>query len=307
MHFDLRYAGLDPAMERRLRLAANALAAHRLTARASEWDGTRCDVVAADPDDEYGRRVLEIARRRGTPVLEVGTATRTAELDTTVARLTRALYGLLRAGGDDSPSMASANPAVDANACGLVRLAGDDALVGKDVEARIRNVVVWLLPESGRVLSATVSDQLHARERLCVGWDWTFVPLVGKHRDKPPGEISTSLDAFLVHAAWQARAQLPAFPSRDVALRDWPDLGAAASLVEPLAVVRALQRGPTTVTQIARRSGIAEADVGACLWAFKAAGLLHDRAAVTLAPEVARPQGGGLFARLASHFGLFRS
>jgi hypothetical protein len=307
MPFDLRYAGLDPAMEQRLRLAANALAAHRVQARATQWDGTRCDVVAADPGDEYGRRVLDIARRRGTPTLEIGTSPRTAETGTTVARLTRALHDLLR--GSDRGASASTDAtefAVDAS--GLVKLAGDDALAGKDVEARFQNIVVWLLPDSGRVLSATVSDQLRAREQLATRADWTFSPLAaGRQRGIPPGEVSTSLDAFLVHAAWQARAHLPAFPSRDVALRDWPDLGAAAALVEPLAIVQALQRGPTTVTQIARRRGIAEADVGACLWAFKAAGLLHDRAAAVPTTADPKQSSGGLFSRLAAHFGLFKA
>lgn len=306
MPFDLRYAGLDPAMEQRVRLAASALAAHRVQARATEWDGTRCDIVAADPGDEYGRRVLEIARRRGTPALEIGTTTPSAEPGTTVARLTRALYELLR--GPDRDAAASFDESgVDGGASGLVRLAVDDSLVGRDVEARFQNIVVWLLPASGRVLSATVSDQLRARERLAADAGWTFAPLAaGRQRGAPPGEISTSLDAFLVHSAWQARAQLPTFPSRDVALRDWPDLGAAASLVEPLAVAQALQRGPATVTQVVRRTGIAETDVAASLWAFKAAGLLHDRAAVAPLPEVVKPKTGGLLARLASHFGLFR-
>lgn len=308
MPFDLRYAGLDPAMEQRVRLAANALAAHRVQARAAQWDGTRCDIVAADPGDEYGRRVLEIARRRGTPALEVGSAARTAEQGTTVARLTRALYELLRGSDGNAPSTSVPGFSAAAGTSGLVRLAGDEALAGRDVEARLRNIVVWLLPESGRVLSATVSDQLRARERLAADADWTFTPLAaGSQRGEPPGEVSTSLDAFLLHAAWQARAQLPEFPSRDIALRDWLDLGAAAALVEPLAVVQALQRGPATVTQIARRTGIAEKDAGACLWAFKAAGLLHDRAAVAPPPETAKPRIGGLFTRLAAHFGLLRA
>lgn len=307
MPFDLRYAGLDPAMEQRLRLAANALAAHRVQARATQWDGTRCDVVAADPGDEYGRRVLDIARRRGTPTLEIGASPWTAEAGTTVARLTRALHDLLRR-SDRSPSASPDAADIAADACGLVTLAADDELAGRDVEARHQNIVVWLLPDSGRVLSATVGDQLRAREQLATSADWTFSPLAtGRQRDNPPGEVSTSLDAFLVHAAWHARAHLPAFPSRDVALQDWPDLGAAAALVEPLMVVRALQGGPATVTQIARRSGIAEADVGACLWAFKAAGLLHDRAAPMPSPAAAKHGSGGLFSRLAAHFGLFKA
>ena len=304
MPFDLRYAGLDPATAQRFRLAANALAAHRVQARATEWDGTRCDVVAADPADEYGRRVLEIARRRGTPAIELGAAARAAEPGSTVARLTRALYELLR-GTPDGDAPASPQPAIASRsaACGLVKLANNGSLAGKNIEARWRNVVVWLLPESGRVLSATVSDQLRARERIATDSDWTFTVLGDRSRQPAPGEISTSLDAFLIHAAWQVRAQLPAFPAKGVSLRDWPDLGAAATLLEPLAVVRALQRGPLTPDEVARRAGVAEADVDACLWAFSAAGLLRDDAAAA-APPVASKPAGGLFSRLAAHFGL---
>lgn len=302
MNFELRYAGLDAATQQRLRLAANTLAAHRLHARAAEWDGTRCDIVAADPADEYGRRVLEIARRRGTPALELDT--RSAESGTTVARLARALYDLLA--GKDRAGSASSSDSLD-DAGGLVRLAASAELAGKDVEARLGSLVIWLLPASGRVLSATVSDQLRARERLAIDNGWTFTPLSGKARDSAPGEISTSIDAFHLQAAWSARAKLPSFPSREIALKDWPDLGSAAAMVEPLAVVQALRRGHGTVTQIARRTGIAEADVGACLWAFRASGLLQESASRAPAKVAAPPRSAGLFARLATHFGLLRA
>lgn len=303
MPFDLRYAGLDPATAQRFRLAANALAAHRVQARATEWDGTRCDVVAADPDDEYGRRVLEIARRRGTPALEIGAAIGSAEPGTSVARLTRALFELL-CGADDPPATPQPAAASRTSACGLVKLVNTGGLAGKNIEARWRNVTVWLLPGTGRVLSATVSDQLRARERLGSDSDWTFIALEDPPRRAPPGEISTSLDAFLLHATWQVRAQLPPFPATAVSLRDWPDLGAAATLLEPLAVVRALQRGALTPAELARRTGVADQDVGACLWAFAASGLLHDgRPAAT--PPAPSPSSG-LFSRLAAHFGLRR-
>ena len=303
MPFDLRYAGLDPATAQRFRLAANALAAHRVQARATEWDGTRCDVVAADPDDEYGRRVLEIARRRGTPALEIGAAARATEPSSTVARLTRALYELLR--GADGDAKASPQPAVAARSAtsGIVRLASKGDLAGRNVEARWRNVVVWLLPETGRVLSATVSDQLRARERLATDDEWVFTLLDNRSRQAPPGEIATSLDAFLLQAAWQARAELPAFPAQAVTLRDWPDLGAAATLLDPLAIVRALQRASLTPAEVASRTGVGAAEVDACLWAFSAAGLLRTDGAIALPPTAGKPPGG-LFSRLAAHFGL---
>ncbi|WP_395679198.1 hypothetical protein [Dokdonella sp.] len=318
MQFDLRYAGLNPAMEQRLRLATTALAAHRMQARASEWDGTRCDMVAADPTDAYGRRVLEIARRRGTPALEIGPSTALYEPGATVARLTRALHELLlRASGNARAPLLQAPAAPHmqlASMPALVRLALDPALAGIDVEARSQearsqNVVVWLLPSTGRVLSATVSDQLRARERLAVK-EWSFTPITERQRAAPLGEVSASLDAFLLQGAWHARSELPPFSGGEVGLSDWPDLGSAASLVEALKVVQALQRSRGNAAGIARRCGLAQRDVDACLWAFKAAALLDDAnesapAAVPAAVLVAANRGG-LLSRLAAHFGLSR-
>jgi hypothetical protein len=344
MPIDLRYAGLDAAMEQRLRLAANALAAHKLEARATQWDGTRCDVVAADPGDAYGRRVLDIARKRGTPALEVGTSV-DGEPGANVARLTRALHTLLTGGSPPAVAAApvstasaaasavapprSASPArppavngsvrpaagpvprptLPANADALSRLALDPSLEGYDLEARVQSMTIWIMRSSGRVLSATVSDQLRARERLGTS-NWTFTPLPDRPRQPPPGEVTTSLDAFLLQGAWQARANLPAYPEHPVSLRDWPDLGAAAKIVEALAVLQVLQRSRATPSEISRRCSLASADVSACLWAFKAAELLVEQAPATApppeqAPAPPRPQG--LFSRLANHFGLFRS
>jgi hypothetical protein len=318
MQFDLRYAGLNPAMEQRLRLATTALAAHRMQARASEWDGTRCDMVAADPSDAYGRRVLEIARRRGTPALEIGPTTALYEPGANVARLTRALHELLlRASGSARAPSVHAPTAVPhvqhADMPALVRLALDPGLAGIDVEARSQevrsqNVVVWLLPSTGRVLSATVSDQLRARERLAAK-AWSFTPITERQRAAPLGEVNASLDAFLLQGAWHARAELPAFPADEVGLRDWPDLGGAASLVEALKVVQVLQRSRSTAAGIARRSGLAQREVDACLWAFNAAGLLESNVpapAAVPAAVVAASNRGGLLSRLAAHFGLSR-
>jgi hypothetical protein len=318
MQFDLRYAGLNPAMEQRLRLATTALAAHRMQARASEWDGTRCDIVAADPTDAYGRRVLDIARRRGTPALEIGPTTALYEPGANVARLTRALHELLLrvSGNARAPSVHASTTvplAQHANMPALVRLALDPALAGIDVEARSQevrsqNVVVWLLPSTGRVLSATVSDQLRARERLAVK-EWSFTPITERQRAAPLGEVNASLDAFLLQGAWQARAELPPFPGNEVGLSDWHDLGSDAALVEALKVVQVLQRSRSSAAVIARRCGLAQRDVDACLWAFKAAGLLENTAPATVtvpAAVMVAANRGGMLSRLAAHFGLSR-
>ncbi|MGN6520140.1 MAG: hypothetical protein ACTHK2_12025 [Dokdonella sp.] len=292
MPLELRYAGLDATMEQRLRLATQALAAHRLQARAAAWDGTRCDVVAADPRDAYGSRVLDIARRRGTPVLEV------VEAVATVVRLTRALHDLL----SKSPSLSTpAAVPVPPAASPLLRLATDASLRGVDVELRRDGAVVWLLCTKGRVVSASVSDRMRACEQLATG-DWSLAAIGDRQRTRPPGEISASLDAFLLTAAWSARASLPPYPDEDVGLRDWPDLGGAGSIAEALVVVQSLQRFRGTPGTIAHRHGLARAEVDACLWAFQAAGLLDRAAAVEFAAPP--PRNGGLFSRLAAHFGL---
>jgi len=304
MPFELRYAGLDPVMEQRFRLATRALAAHRMDARAAEWDGTRCDVVAIDPNDAYGRRVLDIARRRGTPALEIGLATPIVESGATVARLTRALHELLLgASRGEAAAVEAQRRSATANA--VVRLATDPSFAGVDLEARLQDLVVWLLPQSGRVIGATMSDLLRAREKIAQA-DWSLVPIGGRQRAKPPGDVATSLDAFLLQGAWLARTQLPPFPQHVVALRDWPDLGSASELVEALAVVGVLQRAPATAAEIARRCNLPDADVGACLWALRAAGLLSGHVAAPVQFTAPPGRAGGLIARLAAHFGLTR-
>jgi len=300
MPLELRYAGLDTAMEQRLRLATQALAAHRLQARAAAWDGTRCDIVAADPHDAYGRRVIDIARRRGTPVLEI------VEALATVARLTRALHDLLlRAAPPATQSTATAAPTTSASSTPasspLLRMATDPALRGADVELRRDGAVVWLLASTSRVVSASVSDRLRACEQLASN-AWSIAAIGDRQRSRPPGEISASLDAFLLMGAWSARAHLPSYPDDDVGLRDWPDLGAAGTIAEALVVVQSLQRFRGTPERIAHRHGLARTDVDACLWAFQAAGLLDRSATPSAVPPPTRP--GGLFSRLAAHFGL---
>lgn len=302
------YAGLDESLEQRLRLAAGALAAHGIEARANAWDGTRCDAVIADPQDAYGRRVLDLARRRGTPTLELSSAA-AVDPSTNVRGLTRTLYEMLGQNKKDSSAISVANSTTDAERSGLVRLATDKSLTGNDVEARLDNMVVWLLPRSGRVISATLSDQLRARERMTSS-GWTFSPLPARQRTQTLGDVSASLDSFLIQAAWASREHLPTFPAKQVSLSDWPDLGGAAALVEPLAIAQALLRAPTNCREIARDQDLSESMVGACLWAFQAGNLLEDSAlpvSATAARSTVPHAPAGLFARLAAHFGLARA
>jgi hypothetical protein len=309
MRYDLRFAGLEPVLEQRLRLAANALAAHRLQAKASPWDGTRCDIVVVDAKDAYGRRTMEIAQKRSTPVLDIHATIQSVEQEMTVAQLTRSLLELLQRpnSGMQSPVKLNGYVAKSANACGLVQFATVEGIQSENVEARSGETRIWLLPEIGRVVSTTVGDQLKARERFATATDWSITPLEGQGEMKISGGISASLDAFLLSAAWSGRAELPPFPAGGVTLQDWPDLGTASTLVEALAVAQALQRGPTTVAHISKETQVTEIDIGACLWAFKAAGLLIVSAPPAEVSKQSPQRSGGLFSRLAAHFGLVQS
>lgn len=315
MQIDLRYAALDETVEQRVRLAAETLAAYRIEARASDWDGTQCGVLVAGSDDAYGRRVIDIARRRGISVLAIGAAVDDADKtlavsEATIVAIARGLRALLEArSSSDAPRRgdAVAPPRKDAEpaACALTRLAIYPTLAGVDLEASIHGTTVWLLPSAGRVLSATVADQLRARDRLGSD-DWNFTPL--RERTRLIGEISHSLDSFYLQGAWAARARLPAFTATGVRLRDWPDLGGASDIVDALRVVKALQRGNGNLGRIVAATDVAEADVSACLWAFRASGILQfDHGLQAPATRDARPRAQpGLLARLAAHFGLSR-
>lgn len=320
MEIELRYAALDDAVEQRVRFAAQALAAHRIRAQASSWDGTQADVVVVNADDGYGRHVMEIARRRGTPVLALGgdpglepQAVLRPET-ATVSAIAKSLRELLSR--RNGPASALPPPATTEEslghspvekACALTRLATDPQWANVDLEATFQGTTVWLLPRSGRVLSANVGAQLHARAML--GQDgWSFAPLGEHRRANPIGPAAASLDAFYMQGAWTVRSSLPSFPAASASLREWPDLGGAAEIVDALKVVKVLQRGGASPARIRDESGVGEAEVSACLWAFSASGILERR--VTAPSKAEPPQGrsarSGLFARLAVHFGLLR-
>lgn len=322
MEIELRHAALEESVAQRLRISASALAAHRMQARAEPWDGTQCDVVVVNADDAYGLHVLDIARRRNVPVLVLGSDesvvadARLSPSSATVAAITRALHELLSAPKAEAAKTPAAGlPFVSAEAVvppgpsiGLTRLVLEPKLARADIKATISGMTIWLMPGIGRVLGASVGELLHARAML--GEDgWNFRPLEpGGRVEHPPGTLSQSLDAFLLQGAWGIRHKLPAFPETTVHLREWPDLGSAAEIIEALKVVKVLQRGSASPSEIVAESGVAAADVSACLWAFSASSILErrDRVQPRAASAVLSPSKPGLFARLAAHFGLAR-
>lgn len=308
MKIDLRYTGLTSADERRVRLAANALAAHQLTVEAQAWSGNRSDALVVDSREQSGAYALVRARELAIPVLDLRAhAEDSVEMIARVVWLTRGLHQILR-GRLDTPSVVSSQDAATETASpGLVELAIQPKLSGKPVHARFGGIGIWLLPQAGRVFSATVSDQLNARSRLChPGWRFEALSV---HRDwRPSAEISASLDAFYMEAVWQARDDLPRFPEGQYQLSDWPDLGAAANLVDVLRVVRALLHRCANVEEVASASGLSERDVSACLWALRASNLLSMQLDTPQKPAPAsRRQSSGLWSRLAAHFGLVRA
>lgn len=306
MNIDLRYAGLARDVERRVRLAASALAAHRVTANASAWDGAQCDAVVLDGANAVGKYVLRLAQQRGIPVLDVRPrGDSVVESVANIVWLTRSLRELLRA--RVFADVARAGAGDDAQPA-LLRLASDASLRGVDLEAHQSGTRIWLLPSSGRVVSVAVSDRLRAQGQFGAA-DWSFQPVPRHSGWRVPGEVSSSLDAFYLQAAWQQRGSLPPFPAGQYSLREWPDLGTAEEFVGALKLVQVLLRRRADADELARSSGLSPDEVCACLWAFKASGILSGQAAeVPPAPaHRPRPAFAGLWGRLASHFGLARA
>lgn len=319
----VRHAALTADQEQRVRIAASALAANSIVAVASPWDGTRCDLVLVHGDDAYGQRVIEIARRRGVAVLALS-AVRNGEdrgvhwlrEDTSAALLARQMVTLLQdEAAPPSPPVTAAEASAPgstaplASDCALLRLADDPAHASQDVEARVGGRTAFLLRSTGRVLTATLSDQFGTRDRLCEA-GWQFRPARKVDVDASRFEFAGSLEAYLLQGALHNARLLPAFPEQPCSLQDWPDLGTTPEAVNALRVVQALQMRALTPSMVAQECALEPAYVSACLWALAASGLLQ-RSAQAIPPAAAQatPAGRprGILARLAAHFGLGRT
>lgn len=338
MRVDLRFAGLSKDAEARLRSAVASLASRGIISTVTPWDGTRCDLLAVNLQDGYGRHVVEIAKRRGiamvgfghsdgdalTGVVEISATANEAAIAHALQTVlsTRARPAAKRTAAMPEPAPAPATGAATrptpprrtavsaaASNCALVRLATDANLQRHDLEASVRGRVLWLLPSAGRVVTASLSDQIGGRERL--GEDgWEFKSLGRGRTAVPRGEIAASLDTFYVQGALRQQTSLPPFPDGRFGLRDWPDLGAAPDLIDPLKVVRILQRGAASPEEISARTELQPDVVSACLWAFRASGLLiadeSGTNALLAAPGRKPAPPGGLLSRIAARFGLGR-
>ncbi len=306
MRIELRHAGLNEQSEQRLKLACNLMEAHQVRPSMHPWDGTRCDLLVVHAEDAYGQRAMEVALRRGTPVLALtsrdmpGTdgVTFLAE-DSPVLKIVQELMVLLKAqkgNGADAHAF---------GAWGLCRLAMDASLQGRDLQATLGHSTIYLLPSAGRVLAPGRSELLMASDNLGKS-GWFFSPPEGR----VVGAMSLSLESFYIRAALKAQAELPGFPDGHYQLEDWPDLGGASELVQALRVAQLLIQQPLTPEELTTRSHVGLGEVCACLWAYQAAGLLHktDGGASQAPPEKAyrapAKPAGGLFEKIAARFGL---
>lgn len=307
LDIDLRYTGLAHADERRVKLAATALAAHQLAVRTEVWDGQPCDVLVTDSRDEQGAKALERARSARIPALDLHRPERTAlQTVTSVVWLTRSLHQLLRE--REALASPSATIATDKAPIGLVELVTRADLAGKPVMASHGSITVWLLPQTGQVLSRAVGDALNARTRMGTA-GWRFQVLDQDQLVPPPAEIPTSLDAFFMEAAWRVRNHLPRFADGCYRLRDWPDLGDGAEFADALPIVRALLRERASIADIARSSRSSQAEVSACLWALAASDILLGRQQQVPAtqPAASEQAAKGVWSRLATHLGITRN
>ena len=308
MRLDVRTAALSEQEEQRVRIAAQLLAAHGGQARVGAWDGTRCDLVVLNADDGYGRHVLDVARRRRVPAVALGPLRADAAADGLVvaegsaASLAATLWRLVGVAVADTAAKTPRSTRADL--AGLLRLA-ETPLRGADVRATVAGRSIVLRPSVGRTRGRTLSDLLAARDHLGDG-GWQFEALAPGVDDAMPSDSAMSLDAFLLTGALRTRVALPPFPDGEWALRDWPDLGAAADLVAGLRLAQRLRRAAATPRALAEGAGVARELADACLWAFRAADLLTETAApvprTTAPPPVVRQ----LLNRLAARFGLAR-
>ena len=136
---------------------------------------------------------------------------------------------------------------------------------------------------------------------------WTLHKL--KSLPEGAGELSRSLDVFLLQAALQQHEKVPSVGEQRFTLDHWPDLAGASESIDSLRVAGALSRQAHSVRSAAELLALDESVVNAHFWAFKSGGLLNV-AGVTQPVARAKPSSSrvqpGFFARLAAHFGLSR-
>lgn len=316
MRIDLRMAALTDSEEQRVRLAARLLGAQRIEARLSPWDGTRCDVVVVNGDDAYGRQVMMLAKKRRTGIVAYASedipfddAAHCRVIEGTAASLVSVLLSVIAAVRDGGaaalPPAKYSRPEYLEGGSPLMHLA-QEAWRGHDIDAVVAGRRISIRASSGRVMAGSLSDMLAARDALSHPTEpHRFSPAPDRHRSA--GEVTRSLDAFLVEAAWRGRHALPDFVGTAYGLRDWPDLASVQDATTPLRVARWLHQRSGCVRERARQAGVAPDELNACLWAFRASNLLviGEPQPIPASGEV-RPARvtAPLLSKLAARFGL---
>lgn len=316
MHKHLRTAALEEEVEIRVRIAASLLAASSIHASVEPWDGTRCDLLIANARDAYGKQALDLALRRGTPVIVMSNDSAMHDGVTAVStcipapNLARRFVDLLISRPSPNTGrkteMAHGEPVLRAEVTApiICRLA-EGTILGHRVDIANSTRSITLCPTLGRAFASTHSD-IHAAQAAIGENSWSI-----RFRDSAPsGDVSVSLDSFLMHAAYQAREKLPMIAQATYSLRHWPDLGSATDLVGGLRAAIALLTGPLDVDQLATRCQIDRTTANAYLWAFRASNLLLGGG--NNQPEPTQPStlvpsfkgGSSLFSRIAARFGL---
>lgn len=288
---DIRYAGLDTRFYRQLMQAVNLMYSSYNKVTATVWGGTRCDLVVVDPAASEGAAALREADSLQVPAIVVAQdATndqhRSVPATVTTAYLTEVVRSLLTGAPTGPNERQSA----------LVRLATEPAWVGQDVDATVRGRSVALRPSAGQAFAYSRSE-LYEMANQFIDTSWTFEPADTVDFSEVGSLASMRLEAFYLVAADVHRDALPAVPNDDLRLQRWPNLEQAADLEYPLQVAGVLQKGDKTPGAIALETGLSTAQVTACLWAFRAAGVVQPAKAV--AEEVDR---GGFFSQLFGHF-----
>lgn len=99
---EIRYAGVDAALQNKLRQAAPILTMHSVSLHAEgiavdEWDGQPCDLLVAQARDQAGHAAMADALGQGIPVIaidqerEVEEADFNLSPDSSTATITRTL------------------------------------------------------------------------------------------------------------------------------------------------------------------------------------------------------------------------
>ncbi len=313
---DIATVALNDQMEQRVRIAASLLLASRvdtsvrpINAKVRLWDGTRCDLLIADLSDAYGRQASAMAEKRGTAVLAIGDKPAEISLQcgavpasSPAPVLAKHMRDLLTHGKLCDPT----DPNDDSILPALCVLA-EVRYRGRAVDAVCNGLTLNIRPEAGRIYASNLGALLSASDYFSSA-AWELQIAAASDTTHLADGPSRSLEAFLLHAAFQGRAQLPPFPEGRYQLHDWPDVGTAPEFIGALKVAGSLVRAPATARELQQSSMLGEEEVNASLWAYQASNLLLADNGANREARSPPPTAhfSGILSRIASRFGLTR-